>query len=221
MNREKYLHRAKSLAKSLMRIGIFLAITQTDFFATLLGFRTYEIRYGSWPEYLIYVGLEVGYTLTWGRKTLIADTRETRKKLLRGELSPPPFPVRMTFLLGSLAILIVATLDHFHPRTHSPAFLPLALALFGLFALIELNMLIFPNDTLLHDPHDELQNFFQSRSLKFGYTTAIATLTTLFLTTLYRPAWTPFAALLGLTIALIIPATTYHRMNRQADQPTP
>jgi len=68
----------------------------------------------------------------------------------------------------------------------------------------------------LGDPHDELLNFFKARMLQAGYTTAMLSVSALFLVSLFTPKYVGVLLPVVLTISLLAPAIVYVRLDRQA-----
>ncbi len=206
-----------------IRIGVMVAAGYYRPFAFLFGFRDYERNHGGWPEYAICAGVflvtSVVWSLTFGKSGFRAEMRETRKNLLDGQIRPVSFSARMTFLLGSLLILIIALIDSGRAGAHHDGFLPLATGLFSLFVLVEVSRLMFPGDSMLYNPDDELQSFLQFRSMKTAYVTSVIVLFVLFVIAVLMPSLLLFACPVGLTVTLIVPAVTYYRLDLQADLP--
>ncbi|GBR28195.1 hypothetical protein AA11826_0230 [Komagataeibacter oboediens DSM 11826] len=190
-------------------------------FGWLFGWQVFEARHGTWPEGLCFLCLLIALRMGWDRIILhrrwTDDLARTRHALERGEVRRMSFPVRLAFLLGSLAIVLLAVWMRQVDPVRNPGFLPLACGLFGLFALVEFSHVMFMGDGPFYDPHDEMQAFFRMRALRTGYGVMLLALALLLVVQVVAPPLALYAGPMLLAAGLIVPNAILVHLNRRAE----
>jgi hypothetical protein len=100
---------------------------------------------------------------------------------------------------------------------YGPRLLVVAVPLFVIIVLLELHSVVFPGESIIPNIEDELLVFFRSRMLQVGYVTAIISLATLYVVSLFVPTYAVLLIPIVLTVSLVAPGLLYRRLDRQAE----
>jgi hypothetical protein len=181
-----------------------------------LGLASFEARHGLLPEIVAASVLSVlvksAYLHFFRREETRAEHAALRADIRSGRMKRMPLAARCVVLFLTLAMVIGGTL--LGPA--GKGLLIIGVPMFLLFAAAELAVVLYPGNSLLPDPHDELLLFFKARTLQVGYVTAILSLAVLYVISLFGTHYLGLFVAVVLALSLMVPAFAYRRLDRRA-----
>jgi hypothetical protein len=181
-----------------------------------LGLADFEARHGAWPEFVAAGVLLVLVRTAYLRFFRRAQTREEiaalREDIRSGRMKRMSLAARCVWLLLALGLLSGGTLM----GPGGQGLLVIGVPMFLLFVAAELAVVLYPGNSLMPDPHDELLMFFKAKMLQVGYCTAILSLAVLYVVSLFGTRYLGLLVAVVLALSLMVPAFAYRQLDRRA-----
>jgi hypothetical protein len=178
-------------------------------------FQSLEERHGFWAQ-LVPVWIVVfPFLYFFQRKQRLAEMQAYREDLRQGRLRRMSLASRCAVILIALGLVVTGSLIQGPDGTLC---LLLGVPVFFLFAAAELAMILRPGNSVSGNPHDELLNFFKARMLQAGYTSAMLSISAVYLLSLFTTKYVGVLLPVVLSVSLLAPAFVYRRLDRQAGE---
>src|SRR5271167_4773718 len=176
-------------------------------------FQRLEEHYGYLPICVLCLVVVIPFQYFYRRKHYLAVSQTYSADLRQGRVKRMSLASRFAVILVALGLVVAGSFTQGPDGTFC---LLLGVPAFFLLTGAELGAILRPGNSVLGDPHDELLNFFKARMLQAGYTTAMLSVSALFLVSLFTPKYVGVLLPVVLTISLLAPAIVYVRLDRQA-----
>jgi hypothetical protein len=176
-------------------------------------FQRFNAEHTFWAQLMPTWAVGCIFFALFRRKARLAEAAGFREDLRQGRVKRISLAARSAIMLTALGLVVSGALIH-GPR--STLCFVLGVPVLLLFALEELNILLRPGDSVRTDRHDELLAFFRARTLQLGYTIAILSLVTLYVTSLFAGQFVMVLLPILLTISLLAPSFLYRQLDRRA-----
>jgi hypothetical protein len=209
------IHFWKTSAVTLIEFALIIAasILLRFILTHFLWFQSLEERHAFWAQLVPVWVVVLPCLYLFRRKQRLAETQAYREDLRLGRMRRMSLASRCAVILMALGLVVTGSLIRGPDGTLC---LLLGVPVFFLFAGAELAMILRPGNSVLGDPHDELLNFFKARTLQAGYTTAMLSISILYLVSLFTTKYVGVLLPVVLSISLLAPAFVYRRLDRQA-----
>jgi hypothetical protein len=175
-------------------------------------FRSFNAGHEFWAQLTPVWVVCVLYSF-FGRKSGLAEAAAFREDFRQGRVKRMSLASRSSIMFVALGLVVSGPLIR---GPYSAACLVLGAPILILFGVEELNILLRPGESVRTDRHDELLAFFRARTLQVGYSIAILSLITLYLTSLFASRYVGVLLPIALTISLLAPSFLYSRLDRRA-----
>jgi hypothetical protein len=205
----------KDRADLLIQMALTVVITLLLWFIlrNFSWFQGLEQHHGYLPFCLLCLVVVIPFQHFYRRKHYVAERQAYSADLRQGRVKRGSLASRYAVILVALGLVVAGLLIQGPDGTFC---LLLGVPAFFLLTGAELVTILRPGNSVLGDPHDELLNFFKARMLQAGYTTAMLSVSALFLVSLFTPKYVGVLLPVVLTVSLLAPAIVYVRLDRQA-----
>ena len=176
-------------------------------------FQKLEEHHRFWTELVPIWLVVIPFLYFFRRKHRLAENQAYSEDLRQGRVKRMSLVSRCVVILFTLGLVVTGSLMQGPDGTF---YLLLGVPAFFLFAGAELVLILRPGNSVLGDPHDELLNFFKARMLQAGYTTALLSVSALYLCSLFSTKYVGVLLPVVLTVSLLAPGFVYVRLDRQA-----
>lgn len=176
-------------------------------------FQRFNAVHGFWAQIIPTWIVVCIFSAFFRRKARRAEAAAFREDLRQGRVMRISLASRSAIMLAALGLVVSGSLIQ---GPYSAVCIVLGVPVLLLFAVEELNILLRPGESVRTDRHDELVAFFRARSLQVGYTTAILSLVTLYLVSLFADRYVGVLLPILLTSSLLVPSFLYRQLDRRA-----